>query len=222
MSFEIVQDSVVIQLTAEKSIPTDTVKVSVGIRMSVTAAEAVDVRTTITGKLKTLLDAEWSLTSLDRRPDDSGREIVSAAAVARVSESAAAGLAHKATQASVEGFKITAGPVDYTPPRNVVAEAKKELRKKLYEMASEECELLQQVLTSNAADRQWRVAGVDFNDTPYVAQNNVLRGKGLEAASYMATSNAAPGGGGEEVGLTQKVSLFASVTMARVVVNPVD
>lgn len=223
MSFEIVQDSVVVQLSAEKSIPSDTVRVSVGITLSVTAAEAGDVRTTITNKLKTMLDAEWSLTSLDRRPDASGREQVTAAAVARVPEADAAGFAHRAKQASTEGFQVLPGAVDYSPPKSVVAEAKIELRKKLYEMAQEEAILIQQSLTSNAADRQWRVAGVDFADAPYVAQNNMLRGKGIEATAYASMGNA-PGGasGGEEVGLTQKVSLFATVTIARVVVNPVD
>ena len=220
MPFEIVQDSVVVQLSAEKSIPSDTVRVSVGIVMSVTAAEAGDVRSTITTKLKDMLAAEWSLTSLNRTTDDSGREQVKAAAVARVPENQAAGFAHKAKSASTEGFQVRPGEVDYSPPKNVVAEAKVELRKKLYEMAQEETALIQQTLGSDQADRQWRVAEVAFSDAPAVPVNNMLRGKGLEATSYAA---AAPmGGAGEEVGLTQKVSLFASVTIARVVVNPVD
>lgn len=221
MSFEIVQDSVVVQLSAEKSIPSDTVRVSVGITLSVTAAEAGDVRATITSKLKDMLDAEWSLTSLDRRPDASGREQVQAAAVARVPEAQAAGFAHRAKTASTEGFQVLPGAVDYSPPKSVVAEAKIELRKKLYIMAQEEAELVAQTMTSNAADRQWRVAGVDFADAPYVANNNMLRGKGLESTAYASIGNA-PGGAGDEVGLTQKVSLFATVTIARVVVNPVD
>ena len=224
MSFEIVQDSVVVQLSAEKSIPTDTVRVSVGITLSVTAAEAGDVRTTITSKLKDMLDAEWSLTSLDRRPDASGREQVQAAAVARVPEGDAAGFAHRAKQASTEGFQVLPGAVDYSPPKSVVAEAKEELRKKLYGMAHAEAKLVQESIPANdEADRGWRVAGIDFADAPYVAQNNMIRGKGLEATAYASIGNA-PGaaGGGAEVGLTQKVSLFATVTIARVVVNPVS
>jgi hypothetical protein len=226
MSFEIVQDSIVVQLSAEKSIPSDTVRVSVGITMSVTAAEAGDVRATITSKLKDMLDAEWSLTSLDRRPDASGREQVQAAAVTRVPEAEAACFAYRAKQASTEGFQVIPGLVDYSPPKSVVADAKIELRKKLYEMAHEETILVQQSLkslTSNAADRQWRVAGIDFADAPYVVNNSMIRS--TASATAHASIGNAPGGAyvdGNEVGLTQKVSLFATVTIARVVVNPVD
>lgn len=224
MPFEIPQDTITVQLTAEKTIPTETVKVSTSITMSVTAAEASDVRTTITEKLKGILDADWALTALNRQPDASGREVVRAAAVARVPERDAAGFAHKCKTASVEGFQVAAGEVDYSPPKNVVAEAKIELRKKLYEMAGDEVELIQQTLTSNAADRQWRVADISFNDVPAVPMNNILRAKGITMESTIAASayaGNAPGGGGE-VGLTQKVSLFATVVIARVVVNPVD
>lgn len=220
MSFAIVQDTVTVQLTAEKSIPTETVKVSAGITMSVTAAEAGDVRTTITEKLKGILDADWALTSLNRRPDASGREEVQAAAVARVPEKTAAGFAHKCKQASTEGFQVRAGEVDYSPPKNVIAEAKIELRKKLYEMAQDESDIVAQSLASSHADRSWRVADIAFSDVTPVPMNNMIRAKGLEMASTYIGN--APGGGGDEVGLTQKVTLVATVTIARVVVNPVD
>lgn len=223
MPFEIPQDTVTVQLTAEKSIPTETVKVSAGITMSVTAAEAEDVRATITDKLKSILDADWSLTALNRTPDASGREQVRAAAVARVPEKQAAGFAHKCKQASVEGFQIAAGEVDYSPPRDVVAEAKIELRKKLYGMAQEEVEIISEVIDGRGADRAWRVADISFADVAPVAMNNIVRAKGMMAESVgMAYAGNAPGGAGSEVGLTQKVSLFATVTIARVAVNPVD
>jgi hypothetical protein len=222
---EIVQDTVTVQLSAEKSIPTETVKVSAAIILSVTAAEAGDVRSTITSKLKGILDAEWSLTALNRRPDASGREQVEAAAVARVPESEAAGFAHKCKQASVEGFQVSAGVIDYSPPRNVVNDAKIELRKELYQLAANEAEAIQAVLASGEADRGWRVADITFNDVQPVAMNNIRGAKGLESTAYAMSNSlvgAAPGGGGGEVGLTQKVSLYATVTLARVVVNPVD
>lgn len=222
MSFEIVQDSVTVQLSAEKSIPTETVKVSTGITMSVTAAEATDVRTTITNKLKSILDAEWSLTALTRRPDASGREQVEAAAVARVPEQDAAGFAHKCKQASVEGFQVRAGDVDYTPPKSIVAEAKIELRKKLYEMAQEEVGHISTALPQDGADRKWRVADISFNDAPMVHMNNIRQAKGMMVESMAYANTQAPAGGHGEIGLTQKVSLFATVTIARVVVNPVD
>jgi hypothetical protein len=222
MSFQIVQDTVTVQLTAEKSIPTETVKVSAGITMSVTAAEAGDVRTTITEKLKGILDADWSLTALNRRPDASGREQVEAAAVARVPEKDAAGFAHKCKQASTEGFQVRAGEVDYTPPKNVIAEAKIELRKKLYGMAQEEVGFVTESINAVGVDRAWRVADIQFSDVPAVPMNNIVRSKGLEMAASSAYLGNAPGGSGGEVGLTQKVTLFATVTIARVVVNPVD
>lgn len=221
MTFEIPQDTVTVQLSAEKTIPTETVKVSASITLSVTSAEAVDVRKVITDKLKTILDADWSLTALNRQPDASGREQVTAAAVARVDEGLAAGFDNKCKQASGEGIQIRAGSVDYSPPRNVVNEAKIELRKQLYGLAQEEVALVEASMTSTHADRGWRVADVAFTDVVPVAMNNIRGAKSmvLESTAYAAS---APGGGASEIGLTQKVSLFATVTIARVVVNPVD
>lgn len=216
MTQEVIQDSATVTFTVEEAIVSDTVKVEVKATLAVKAEEAGDVRGQILGALKNVLDTEWAFVSLNRYEDGAGLERVDAVASARIPEAQVAGLAKKAQAASVAGLKITPGQIDYSPARNKVEEAIKGLRRKVYALAQEEAKALQE-LAGEEAKGKWRVQEVSFQSAGASFANNAramnVKGMALEAASYAS----APMGGADGLDLTQKVSLSASVTLARVV-----
>jgi hypothetical protein len=214
MSNQEIQDSVYIELSAEEAIVSDTVKVSVEVVLATKAEDATDVRGTILGSLKTLLDADWAFAKLDRTTNRSGLEEVEATATVRVAEGQLAGLAAKAKDASREGLQLKIGDLDYNPARNVVDEAVANLRKELYIKAQDEALLLNQVLGAGSA-YEWRVGTIQFGSAPRMKMAN-SRGIMLESASY-AVAASADMGGASSLDLTQKVGLTASVTLLRLV-----
>ena len=218
MAQEVIQDVVNVSFSVEEAIKSDTVKITIQATLAVKAAEAIDVRGQIVTALKNVIDTDWAFVSLDRREDDAGLERVSATATARIPEADAAGLASKCQTASVAGLKLTPGAVDYSPARNVVDEAITKLRRKIYALAQEEAEALEDA-AGKVAKGKWRVGEINFSAGASFA-NNGMRAKGmmLESAGYSAAP-AALGGGAEGMDLTQKVQLVASVALHRTVLG---
>lgn len=215
MAREIIQDSAEVSFTIEEAIVSDTVKVTISANLAGKAEDTTDVRTQITTALKGVLDVEWAFTKLDRREDSSGLERVSATATARIPEGQVAGLASKARAASVAGLKLTVGSVDYSPAASKVEEVIKGLRRKLYALAQEEANILQETAGQDASGK-WRVNSVSFAPQAYNSPFNVARSY---SGNVTASLEAAGGGAPEGLDLTQKVSLTAQVTLARVVLG---
>lgn len=213
---EIIQDTATVTFNVEEAIVSDTVKVEVRATMAVAAEDATDVRGQILGALKNVLDVEWAFVSLNRYEDQAGLERVDATATARIPEAQVAGLAKKAQAASVAGLKLIPGQVDYSPARNKVEEVIKTLRRKIYRLAQEEAEALQEA-AGKTAKGKWRVQDITFNSGSASFANNAramnVKGMALEATSYAS----APAGGADGLDLTQKVGLSATVVLARTV-----
>lgn len=219
MAQEIIQDHVNVTFAVEEAIVSDTVKVTIQATLAVKAEDAVDVRGQITAALKNVIDADWAFVALDRREDEAGLERVSATATARIPEAQVAGLTAKCQAASVAGLKLSAGYVDYSPARNAVDQAITNLRRKIYALAQEEAEALQEA-AGKTAKGKWRVGNISFSGQQnFSAQRMANKGMMLEASAASYASDI--GGGAADAGmdLTQKVTLNANVQLHRTVLG---
>jgi hypothetical protein len=138
---------------------------------------------------------------------------VAANVSARIADSDAALLHKKVADLSKAGLKIQVLALDYSPERNKIEAAKQSLRQRVYKLAHEEAEILNQAIPQ--AVYPWRVGSIDFargNDG-----QNVLR-----SATYATVATAATvdpeGGEAEPIDVAYKVGITATVRLTRSVV----
>lgn len=154
-----IMDQVVLRLSAEGWVESDTARVSVGIDAALPGAEAASVRDDMNAALDRLAaDAAWRFVRFDRFRDDSGLERWTATAEARLAETALDGLAARAEQASRPGLQLRVQDVDFSPTLAEIEAVQARLRSEIYARAGEELQRL------NAAfpDQGYRVATIDF------------------------------------------------------------
>lgn len=219
MSHQPIQDTISLDLSADKVVVSDTVKIIATIQALVQPDKTdAKLRADIREMMKKLIaSAEWQFSNLIRVNDPSGHERVSLQASARVSETENANLDNRAREVSTPGLTVSSVVADTSIPTSMLEEAEQELRLALLGKLNTELAKINEVMKSDR-DQPYRVYQVKFQRTS-ADYSNSPRTKGVMLA---ATSYGSGFGGGEDdeaLGNAQKITLHASCAFARVLIN---
>lgn len=160
-----IMDQVVLSLSAEEWVESDTARVTIAIDAAQPGSDATGVREEMMAALDRLApDADWRFVRFDRGRDESGLERWSATAEARLPETALGGLEGRADEASRPGLQLRVAATDFAPTLAEREAVKAQLRAEIYARAGEELSRLNQAFP----DRDYRVATIDFVNPPYM------------------------------------------------------
>ncbi|MCR9214152.1 MAG: hypothetical protein NXI13_10575 [Proteobacteria bacterium] len=207
-------DQVVLNLTTEGWVQTDTAKVSVFVDLVQQQETPEELKKRIDDSLVSLAkDAEWRVTSSNQRLDQTGLNRWYVTAEARVHESLLPGLQDRAKSASSPGYKVGISFVDFTPSLAEFEKLRADLRSDIYKQAVAEVERLNAVLPGS----DYHVQKVDF-----VQQYAAPRMENMRAQTMMVKSQAdeAGSGGGAQLVVSVNQSLSAQVVLGRAVPLP--
>ena len=202
-----VMDQVVLDLTAEDWVGTETARVTVSADAAATGADAGTQRADLLKAVDGLApDAEWRIVGFDRSTDQAGLERWRAVAEARLAENALAGLADKARQASRPGLQLRIASIEFTPTLIETEAVRARLRAEIYGKAASELKALEQSFPG----RKFRMGNIDFADQPPMAYARKTR----EDTQPMAMA-AAPAQDGP-VNVSEKLVMRARVILSAV------
>lgn len=190
-------------LTAEETVINETVKVIATVEALVHNEQSeASLRGEIHEKLRRFISAEWQFSNVNRSSDKTGVERVSLTATTRVSETENYDLDGRARAVSRPGLSISRVQVDLSVPQAKIDEANRNLRIKLLKLANEEAAIVNQTL------------GQDYviHDLQYTGANPFLN---ATVTSATAKSAASYGGADLSLGNAQKLTLTASVVLAK-------
>ncbi len=201
-------DRVVLTLTAEDWVETETARVRVAVDSAISADEVALARGRIMETFARLApEADWHVTVFNRSRDATGLERWHLEAEARVPEPGLDGLYERAKEASRPGEQVRVLSIDFTPTLADRERVLAGLRSQIYAQAKEELGRLNAVY----ADRAYRVKAIDFTGLerrpvrPYRREAMMMEQPMAEIA---ATAAPAP------IGVAQRVQVRATVVLA--------
>jgi len=199
-----VMDEVVLSLSAEQWVQTETARVVVAVEAALGGGSADAVRTEILEALEQVAEAaDWRYTRFDRSVDSSGLERWTARVETRLAEDRLGGLADRARSASRPGLSLTVAAVAFEPTRAEIEAARADLRAPIYPQAGAELERLAEAFPQ----RSFRMARIDFDGGGLpVPMARVHSAEGLQADA------SAPG----PIAVSNKLVVNARVVLAAV------
>lgn len=212
----ILQDTMEFVIVAENTVVNDTVKLVANISAMIAGDTTEDdLRTDIKATMKKLIDVDWQFSNMTREADDSGLERVNVTASIRVKETENYNLEDRTKAASRKGLMITSVEVDTSVPQVMIDAAESDLRATLVTKAKEECQKL-----SAAMQDTYRVHSLRFSPV-----NNNVSLRAISNASITASATKMAYGSGfsndeDSLGNASKLTMQATITLARVVGNP--
>lgn len=199
-------DQVILTLSAENWVESDTARVAVGIDAALPGADAGRVRHEMMAALRRLApDAGWRFVRFERRRDASGLERWSARAEARLPQGALGGLETRADQLSRPGLQVRVEETDFAPTLAEIEAANARLRTEIYARAGAELERLNRAFP----DRDYRVATIDFVHGPDVPLEH-------QADRMTARALAAPAAESAGFGVSEKLTVSARIVLQTV------
>lgn len=208
-----VMDEVVLQLTAEDWVETQTALVTVTAEAAEAATEAGQARSDLLAAIDRLAsDAEWRIVRFDRYTDSTGLERWQASAEARLSEGSLTGLADRAKEASRPGLQLRVDSIEYTPTLAEAEAVRARLRADIYRRAEDEIAALNQAFEG----RNFRIGTVHFSEggrpgpEPYPM---AMMARSAEAAAQSDAGQAA-------VSVKDKLILSARVVLSALAPQP--
>lgn len=219
MSNQPIQDTISLDLAAEKTVVNDTIKVIATISALIRPDQTdTTLRADIRAMMKKLIEtAEWQFSNLERSTDPSGVERVQITASARVSETENANLEGRARDVSSPGLTVASVQVDTTIPQRMLDEAEQALRMDLLAKINVELGKINEVMKDDKL-QPYRVYQVKFQRSSTDLSNAFTKG-GRGATMLAATSY---GSGFDEDGVlgnAQKITMHASIHFARVLID---
>lgn len=205
----VAQDQVMLNLTTEGWVKTETAKVSVFIDLVQQKESPEALKKRIDDSLGSLAkDAEWRFTSSNQRLDQTGLNRWYVTAEARLHEKLLSGLQERAKSASSPGYKVGISQVNFTPSLAEFEKLRSDLRTDIYKQAVAEAVRLNAAMPGP----DYHVQRVDFI-TQYPAPHmEMARSQTMTLKS--ADSNGGSGGGSELL-VSVKQSVTASVVLGR-------
>lgn len=201
-----IQDTINFELTVEKVIVNDTVKMVANIEALVTTEQSDgELRAEIRTTMKKFIDTDWQFSNLQRRADSAGFERVSLQASARVSETENYNLDARAREVSRPGLTVSYVQVDTSVPQARIDAAEQEMRLALLAKATDEA-----TKVADLTRRSYRVHTVNFNTQADISLSN--RSKGITLTNGMTYGSGFSDEGG--LGNAQKLTMRASVALA--------
>lgn len=179
-----VVDEVMLSLSAESWVTTQTAEVTIGVDAVLTDGDIAGLRTEVLSTLAGLTgtDADWRITRFDRSMDSSGLERLRVAAQARLPDTALDGLAEALDDRSRAGLQYTLSGVAFSPSLAEREAARADLRATLY------ADIAAELVRLNAAfpDRTYRVGRIDFTGGFMPAPPPMMRAEAMTLASDAA------------------------------------
>ncbi|WP_334130429.1 SIMPL domain-containing protein [Sneathiella sp.] len=205
------QDQVILDLTNEGWVKTDTARVTVLVELVQQEQSGDDLKKRIDASLLALAkDVDWRITSSRQQLDQTGLNRWYVTAEARIPEAAIDGLQDRAKESSTPGYKVSIADVDFTPSLEEFEALRADLRSKLYQQALDEVERLNKVMPGAG----YHVKRVDFVQAGPMPMHDYARAQPMMKAA-MAAESAPSGGGGAELLVSVKQSVSARVVLAR-------
>jgi hypothetical protein len=203
-------DQVVLNLTTEGWVKTDTARVSVYVELVQQEEAAAALKDRIDGSLQSLAkDVDWRITSSRQQLDQTGLNRWYVSAEARIPEAALAGLQDRAKDASSPGYKVTISNVDFTPSLAEFEQLRGDLRAEIYQQALDEVARLNKVMPG--AD--YHVRKIDFVQVyPMQVSDATPRAMMMKAGAVAESSGSQ---GGAELLVSVKQSVSAQVVLGR-------
>ncbi len=192
-----------LQLSANKWVTSQTVKVLVGVDAGLTDAGIEGLQGQVLNKLSQIAAGEWHITSFSRSQDRSGLESVHINAEARLAQSALPNLRGKAKSISKPGETYTITDVQFTPSDEEITQANSALRGMIYQQAKAEIDALNKVYP----EQKYYLYQIDFNMMPVMPMAKTMY---METAGAAATPSAMPLNVGNRQVMTANV-ILASV-----------
>ncbi|TNE37083.1 MAG: hypothetical protein EP348_06195 [Alphaproteobacteria bacterium] len=213
------EDKVVLTLTTEGWVKTDTARVSAIVDLvQQQGQDAEAIKKRIAASLKSLADGvEWRYISSSQRQDQTGLNRWYIMAEARVPEAKLSGLEDRAKEASSPGYKLSIQQVDFTPSLAEFEKLRADLRSDIYKQAIAEAKRLNEVMDGP----DYRVRRVDF------VMSRASFGNADDSrprAMLMKSAEAAPansaGGNSTDLLVSVKQSVTAEVILGRTEAGP--
>jgi hypothetical protein len=177
-------DTVVLELSAEDFVRTETAEVVVVAEAAATGADTGKARADLLAAVRGLApEGDWRLVRFAPSTDSAGLERWYAEAQARLPEGSLGGLAERARGASRPGLQLRVDRIEFMPTLAEVEAAKARLRAEVYRRAREEAETLNRVYQGRA----FRIGSIGF-----VEGDGAPRPKPMMRAAPTAEMAAAP------------------------------
>ncbi|MDD3288889.1 MAG: SIMPL domain-containing protein [Alphaproteobacteria bacterium] len=202
-------DQVLMDLSAETWVVTQTARVVISVEAAVTGSTAGSAKTEMNKAVDTMVKADWRLTDFNRNQDQTGMERWSAQFEARIPESQLSGLNENAKKLSKAGMQLSVNTIDFSPTLAETEAAYGQLRTQIYKSTKDQLE----ALNSAIPGRNYRVAMINFtNSSPGDAQPRQLLGRGMKMMAMAENSDSA--GSSPSLERAEKINLTAHVTFA--------
>ncbi len=206
-------DSVVLSLSSENWVTTQTARVILGVEAAVTGEASGATRAEMAKAVDSVIKAEWKLTAFSRMQDQTGMERWSAQYETRLEEKTLSGLADKAKKASRAGLQISVAAIDFSPTLDERQAALSETRAKLYRRADEELALLNKSLPG----RSYRISSIDFSggDAPVFEKMARPMMAMARAGGAMEDSASQPMERAEKIAVTARIVFAATPNLGK-------
>lgn len=200
-------DRIVLTVTEEAWVETDTARVVAEIKTLITDETAGEAAANPTAILDQVGLGHWHITGSHRQQTDTGFEELLIVAEARLAQDMLAGIYERAESASEKGRTVRILAVDFSPSLAEREATAAQLRKAIYARAASEAK----AIAEQFPDQGFRVHQVHFQDGSEVVRPMVA------AKSRMLSADAATEGGaspqpGQQV--SERMTLSASVVIA--------
>lgn len=202
------QDEIVLELSAEEWVETETATVVVAIDLAIKAGDFGAARAAVEGDLRTISSkAKWRLTRFNKLRDEAGYERWRVLAEARLPGSVLSSLGPTISAASRpgRGFKIQG--IDYTPTLGERESALAMLRARLYAQAGAEIASINKAFLG----RGFRIGTIDFTSQAMIGRPMMDSARGARMMSTQVKVAAPSTAVAEKLTVNARVILAAKV-----------
>jgi hypothetical protein len=198
-------DQIVLTVTEEAWVETETARVIVQVKSLITDANAGDVAANPLAILDKVALGHWRMTSSNRRQTDTGFEELVIVAEARLAKNLLAGLYDRAKAASEKGRVVQVAQIDFTPSLGEREVTAAQLRQAIYARAAAEAK----AVATQFPEQGFRVHQVQFQGGPMPM---VMAAQARGQVRTMRAESAKADAGGEQV--SERMTLSATVVIA--------
>lgn len=206
------QDEIVLQLSAEEWVETETSTVIVAVDLAITAGNFGAARAEVEADLKNIsTTAKWRLTRFNKLRDEAGYERWRVLAEARLPGAVLSSLGPTIKSASRPGRSFRIQGIDYTPTLSERQSALADLRARLYAQAGQEIAAINKAFPG----REFRIGAVDFTGRSMMGQPMMDSARGARMMSAQAKAAPAATAVAEKLTVNARVILAAKVPSAK-------
>jgi uncharacterized protein YggE len=199
-------DQVVLNVTEEAWVETETARVIAQIKTLITNAAAGDAAANPTAILDKVGLGQWHITGSYRQQTDTGYEQLLITAETRLAQSKLPGIYERAKAASEKGRTVQVLAIDFSPSLDEREATAAKLRQAIYARAAAEAK----AVSAQFPDQGFRVHQVQFQGGPGVPVP--MPARSVRAKTMMLQADAGGAESGQQV--SERLTLSATVVIA--------